>query len=358
MNILFDIGHPAHVLLFREIIYELRKKHNVIVTAKDKDITYALLAEYGIHFIPMGSPYQSYFKKIIFSFIFILKLIKIMDRYKIDVAISNTSFYAIIASFVTRRKCITLLTVDRDYFSFIFKIFPSIIITSHSYKKFIKKNQIQLSSIFESSYINCQNFCSKSYYDRYSLKKVFVRFVDWHAYDDIGKSSLSENDKLEIVGLIKNINKQVVISVESKDATLKDNLLQCKVSEFHQFLFKNVSFYIGDSGSVASECALLGIPAIYISNKKHGFLEYLEKKYNLVKCYAAADYPKAMNYFERNINSAEFYKETFKMRREFFKDHIDVSKFLVWYIDTFPDSDQIMMDDTNYQYRFKFEIDV
>jgi len=321
MNILFDIGHPAHVLLFREIIYELRKKHRVIVTAKNKDITYALLEEYGIDFIKMGPPYQSHLKKIVFSFVFVLKLIKTITKYKINLVSSNTSFYAVIASFLTRRPCITLLTVDRDYYSFIFKILPSSVITSHSYKKFIKKNQIRLYGIFESSYVNCNFFSCKKLLrcDNYSLRKVFVRFVDWSAYDDIGKSSMSKDDKIELVQILKNMDKQVVISDESGDDIFKDDLLQCKVSEFHKFLFNNVSYYVGDSGSVASECALLGIPAIYISDKKHGFLEYIEKKYNLVKCYSPGNYRKAMNDFKTNANSVEFYRMIFEKRSEFFK---------------------------------------
>ena len=42
MKILIDIGHPAHVHLFKNLIGNLRKDgHEVIITARDKEIALA-----------------------------------------------------------------------------------------------------------------------------------------------------------------------------------------------------------------------------------------------------------------------------------------------------------------------------
>ncbi|MFH1943958.1 MAG: DUF354 domain-containing protein, partial [bacterium] len=49
MNILFDIGHPAHVHLFRHFIQYLKEQgHTIVVASRDKDITVQLLDAYGI----------------------------------------------------------------------------------------------------------------------------------------------------------------------------------------------------------------------------------------------------------------------------------------------------------------------
>ena len=51
MNILFNVGHPGHIHLFRNAIKELeRNKHKTIVTYKEKDIVFDLLEKYAFEF--------------------------------------------------------------------------------------------------------------------------------------------------------------------------------------------------------------------------------------------------------------------------------------------------------------------
>ena len=51
MRILLDILHPAHVHFFRNAITELRTQGcEVVITARDKDITLKLLDLYGISY--------------------------------------------------------------------------------------------------------------------------------------------------------------------------------------------------------------------------------------------------------------------------------------------------------------------
>lgn len=40
MKVLVDIGHPAHVHLFKNMIWEReRKGHEILITAREKEIT-------------------------------------------------------------------------------------------------------------------------------------------------------------------------------------------------------------------------------------------------------------------------------------------------------------------------------
>lgn len=40
-------------------------------------------------------------------------------------------------------------------------------------------------------------------------------------------------------------------------------------------------------------------------------------------------------------------------RDKLINDHIDVTAFLVWFVENYPESKQIMIDNPDYQYRFK-----
>jgi len=49
LRVIVDIGHPAHVHLFKNMIWTLRDKgHEVMITAKEKDIALNLLDAYDL----------------------------------------------------------------------------------------------------------------------------------------------------------------------------------------------------------------------------------------------------------------------------------------------------------------------
>lgn len=57
MRILFDLGHPAHVHLFRNAIGALREAgHETVVCSRAKDVTEPLLRHYGIPFHSLSRP--------------------------------------------------------------------------------------------------------------------------------------------------------------------------------------------------------------------------------------------------------------------------------------------------------------
>ena len=56
MRILIDIGHPAHVLFFKNSIHLLKQQgHQVLVTSREKDITNVLLGKLGIEYISLST---------------------------------------------------------------------------------------------------------------------------------------------------------------------------------------------------------------------------------------------------------------------------------------------------------------
>ena len=55
MKVLFDLGHPAHVHYFKNLIKLLKKHgHKVLVIARKKDVTQKLLKNYKIPYKSRG----------------------------------------------------------------------------------------------------------------------------------------------------------------------------------------------------------------------------------------------------------------------------------------------------------------
>ncbi|MBK9097317.1 MAG: DUF354 domain-containing protein [bacterium] len=67
MKIFIDIGHPAHVHYFRNFIKIMESKgHEILVSARDKEVTHDLLNAYNIKFVTRGSGRSSLFGKLIY----------------------------------------------------------------------------------------------------------------------------------------------------------------------------------------------------------------------------------------------------------------------------------------------------
>ena len=65
MNILIDIGHPAHVHMFHCFAIEMQKRgHQVLFTCRDKEFEVALLQSFGLKFVNFGKKSTSTIGKI------------------------------------------------------------------------------------------------------------------------------------------------------------------------------------------------------------------------------------------------------------------------------------------------------
>ena len=66
MRVLIDIGHPAHVHLFRNMALELMKEGSVVLfTCREKEFEKELLVYYGLPYRSLGRKYSGTAGKIV-----------------------------------------------------------------------------------------------------------------------------------------------------------------------------------------------------------------------------------------------------------------------------------------------------
>ena len=60
MRILIDIGHPAHVHLFKNFSWTMQNNgHQILFTIREKEFEKYLLENYGFNFISCGKKFNS-----------------------------------------------------------------------------------------------------------------------------------------------------------------------------------------------------------------------------------------------------------------------------------------------------------
>lgn len=106
-RVVFDIGHPAHVHLFRHVIARLeRDGHQVLVTATEKEIATQLLREFGIPHISLGKPGRGLAEKGARLALATLKLLRIAAKFRPDVLVGMAPVRAAPVAWALRRPCI------------------------------------------------------------------------------------------------------------------------------------------------------------------------------------------------------------------------------------------------------------
>ena len=360
MNILIDIGHPAHVHLFKNFAREMiNRGHKIMFTCRDKEFEIVLLEHYGFEYKSFGKKYKSTAGKLLGMIIFDIKEFITGLKFKPDVLLSHGSIYAAHASFFLRKPHISF----EDTFNFeqirLYKPFTdAILIGSYGNPLSKDKKAIKYKGFHELAYLHPKWFKPDiNVFKELDLnnndKYIILRFVSWNASHDLGHDGLTLSDKLNIVKSLSNYAK-VFISLESYlPEELEAYRLKINPEKMHDAIAFS-SLLIGESSTMSEEAAMLGVPSIYFFNKGTIYTNYIENKYKLIYNYNESKIDierglaKAIEILTNNKEDNWSSKKD-KLLRE----SIDVTSFYIWFIENYPESKKIMQENPGYQERFK-----
>ena len=113
MRLLVDINHPAHVHYSKYIIKDLvQRKHEVIVTARNRPPNFELLRSENIPFIDRGKGSNSMWGKAWYFIRGDYELLKAALNFKPDIFLCFMSPYAAQVSKLMGKPCVV---VDEDF---------------------------------------------------------------------------------------------------------------------------------------------------------------------------------------------------------------------------------------------------
>ena len=258
------MGHPAHVHFFRNAIKELHTRgHEVKVTARDKDVTLALLDAYGLECEVRPSGWRPL--NLIQTTGFIKKRAR---EFKADKLAGVHNPYIAGAAKSLKKPCILFtdtpgskmvnrLSVDR----------ASKVVTPDCLAGMFE-HQVTYPGYKEMAYLHPKYFKpDKSVLARHGINEnepfFVVRFIEWSAYHDSGVKGLSDTEK---ANLVKHLSKKrkVVASVEGNQKKPPGTIPVTKPEDVHSLLALS-SGYVGEGATMAKEAAIMGIPTVYIS---------------------------------------------------------------------------------------------
>jgi len=355
MRILIDIGHPAHVHLFKHFALEMQKKgHKIFFSTRDKEMSVYLLRYYKFTYVSFGKPYKSKFGKIWGWIKFNWLLFHVALKYKPDIFLSHGSFYAAQVAWLLGKPHIALEDTGNMEQVRLYMPFTNAILTSTAFHKNLGKKQINYNGYHELAYLHPKYFVPNNEILEImgindKNKFIILRFVSWKASHDYNQIGIDFEIKIK---LIDELSKYAYVFISSEsELPLEFSQYQIKIppEKIHDAL-SFATMFIGEGATMASECAMLGTPAIYVNSISAGTLEDQEK-YGLIFGYRNSD---GVLQKVKEFLQIPNLKEEYQFRRmKMLDDKIDVTAFMVWFIENYPQSFKIMKENPEYQMRFK-----
>lgn len=361
MNILISTGHPAQVHNFRLLKKELEDRgHKVFWLATNKDISKYLLNHYGIDYTLLVRPNNGSFLSKVKTMIENYKITRrVIKQNKIDFVVSRVNPPVVLASFLSGIKQIGLSDTETvGIYDEVFSRLVNSMFTATSFEKQLVKDQIRFKGNIELFYLHPKRFQPKeSGWDILGIEKgtpyVVMRFVAWGAFHDKGHSGFSDEMKLNAIKEFSKYAKVFVSSEKQLSKEFAEYQIKIPFEKMHQVM-KDATLFFGEGASMASESAVLGVPAIYVNDLWAGSTNDLTR-FGLMFSYKQ-DEKSQIESINKGIEllSQRDLKPIWKeCWNNFMQDKIDVTAFFVWFIENYPESAKIMKENPNYQDRFR-----
>jgi len=362
MRILIDIGHPAHVHLFKNFAHIMQQRgHQLLFTCREKEFEIDLLKANGFTYESFGPKYKSIIGKILGLLKFDYMEWKVCRKFKPDVLLSHGSMYSAHAAWLIGKPHIAFDDTYNMEQIHLYEPFTPVILTGAYEHPRVSKKEIRYAGYHELSYLHPKYYKpDKGILDdlgvRPDEKYVLVRFIALNATHDIGNKGVSPQQKIEAV---KTLSKYARVFISSEGALPKElegYRLRTKPEQLLDVM-AYASLVWGESITIPAEAAVLGVPALNNNNMKSWYLQDEQDNYGLCFCYKSSeeDLNKALQKcIELLSMDKQKLSEQWRVKREkLLKDHIDVTTFLVWFVENYPESKRIMTENPDYQYRFK-----
>ena len=346
MRILIEIGHPAHVYFFRHAINIWKSDgHKLLVVSRDKEITNYLLNAYRIDSISIskaGIGAVGLFKEMLLRD---FRLWQLARKFKPDIMTSiGGTWISQVSKLIKKPAIVFYDTENASLSNAITYPLVSALCTPKCYQKHTKlgNRHLRYPGYHELAYLHPHRFQPDLKVlsgfrlgpsDRYFI----VRFISWKAGHDLHQKGMSFQEKERLIDILSDHGKVFITSENSLPPALEKYSSPIPPEHMHH-LMAYATMVIGESATMASEAAALGVPAIFISDTSRGYISEQESNYDLVYHFTNKQTDEALKKIDDLLSRSGLGEEWQKKRKKMLDDCIDVTGFIVDFVSSYPES--------------------
>lgn len=345
MNILVDIGHPAHVHLFYPLSKELSERgHRLFYSVRDIPVAIRLMEHYGmVPYLNLGRKHDNLIGKAQSVLHQDIQLLKFVRKHHVDIGISSGIVLGHVSRF-SRMKTFMFDDDDDAAEPLIVKYghpLTDVVFTPDCIHR-MTKQAVYYAGTHELAYLHPKRFTpDPSVLQRAGIQKgerfFIMRFVALKGHHDMGQQGLTLEQKEALVKLLEPHGRVIITSERAIEPEFENYRLPVNPEDIHSLMAYS-SMFLGDSQTMTSEAAILGVPALKC-NTFAGRLSVpnmLEQRFNLCYAYPPSEFTEMYKNIEQLLarNPQELKDEWQSKRQQMLTELIDPTEFFVNHIET------------------------
>jgi uncharacterized protein len=339
MRVLIDILHPAHVHFFHNFHNEMGARgHELCITARDKDRSVELLQAYEL-------PYEQISQQKSGAALMIEmaqrtpRLMKIMRSFRPDVMTGIMGPSIAVAGALRLPRVPAVVFYDTEFAVQTNRIVYPLaysVCTPDSYQSTVPGRHLSYAGYHELAYLHPNRFqADPAVLAEFGLSPgepySIVRFVSWQAVHDRRETGLSVKQKRHLVEVLQRRGRVLISSEGPLAPDLADLEVRGRVNQIHH-LIAHAQLVVGESATMSSEAAVLGVPAVFIATTGRGYTDDQERRYGLVRHFTEDQYDMALSAIEEILATPP--ADWQAARQRLLDEKIDVTGWMIDYFES------------------------
>ncbi len=342
MRILIDLGHPAHIHLFRHAIEEWKEReHEVILVVRDKDIVTDLMDVIGWEYTIGSRARTGRFGLFLELIEHDWRVLSVARKHRVSVML-GTSVSIAHASKLTSARSVVFNEDDSDVARVFAKLaypFADAIVTPRGVRVSYRRKHVMHDSYHELAYLHPERFAPDPHI-RAELgldadEPFFIlRFVSFDAAHDWGEGGIATELRKELVQAL-SARGRVFVSAEGEAPDwVHPYLFPLSHLKMHDALHGAMMF-VGESQTMAVEAAVLGTPSIRCNTfvGRCSVLEELEHTYGLTYGFRPENFEAMMGKIEGILDDEETPRAWELRRQTLLSEKTDLTAWMVDWVE-------------------------
>lgn len=289
MRILIDIGHPAHVHFFKNPIRLLQEDgHQILITSRDKECAIDLLDHMGLEHRCLSVQNRGGIGGMAKELMVRNRaLMRVAREYRPDVMAGVGGIFAAqVGRWLGVPSVVFYDTENAHLQNALTYPFATKVVVPECYRGWTPSSRtIRYRGYHELSYLHPDYFTP----DREIAlanglaadeDTFLIRLVSWKANHDIGEKGWTTELLDAVVSFLDQHGKVIISAEEPLPQHLDRYHFRGHIGQIHH-LMAYCRAYIGESATMASECAVLGVPSVYAADVSRGYVDEQAQRYGL-----------------------------------------------------------------------------
>ena len=339
MKILVEILHPAHVHVFRNAIrHWLDRGDEVLIISREKECANALLEAYGLPYVSISRLGRHKGALFLEMGVRVARMWRLARKFKPDLLIGIMGVTIAPVGKMLGKPAVVFYDTENAGITNRF-VYPLAhrVMTPDCYQGEVKGQHETYPGYHELAYLHPDRFTpdprvAQELGVNPDAPFSLVRFVSWQASHDIGEAGLTMALKRELVQKLADKGRVLISSEGPLPEDLEPLRFRAAPEKLHHVM-AFADLLVGESATMASESAVLGVPAVFISETGRGYTDEEETRYGLVKNFKASAAKEALAHVDALLADAHLKENTAEKRAKLLAEKVDTTAWIITRLD-------------------------